>query len=49
MAWSQLRLPVLIRPRVAPFQHTLQLLVGPGIEVDRLDFADVRAHATVYA
>jgi hypothetical protein len=27
----------------------LKLLVRPGIEVDRLDFADVRAHATVYA
>lgn len=49
MAGCQLRLPVLVRPRIAPLQHALQLLVRPGVEVDRFDFADVRAHATVDA
>jgi len=34
MARRQFRLPVLVRSRIAPFQHALELLVGPGVEVD---------------
>jgi len=49
MAGRQLRFPVLVRPGVAPLQHALQLFVCPGVEVDRLDFADVRAHTAVDA
>lgn len=47
MSWRQLCFPVLVRPGVTPLQHALQLLVCPGIEVDRFDFGDVRAHAAV--
>jgi hypothetical protein len=47
MSWRQLCLPVLVRPGVAPLQHALQLLVCPGVEVDRFDLGDVRAHAAV--
>lgn len=49
MAGGQLVLPVLVRPRIAPVQDALHLLVGPGIEIDRLDFADVDAHTSVDA
>lgn len=49
MAGCQLVLPVLIRPRITPVKNALHLLVGPGIEIDRLDTADVDAHASVDA
>lgn len=49
MASGELRLPVLIGTRVAPAQDALKLLVGPGVEVDRLDAADVGAHSSVDA
>jgi hypothetical protein len=32
---------------VAPLEHTLELFVGPRIQIDRLDSADVCAHTTV--
>jgi hypothetical protein len=32
---------------VAPLQHALKLFISPRIQIDRLDFADVCAHATV--
>ena len=38
----------LVRPRIAPLQHALQLFVRPRVQVDRFDSADVRSHATVY-
>jgi hypothetical protein len=49
VAGCQLRLPVLVGSRVAPVQDALELFVGPGIEVDGLDLADVDSHATVNA
>jgi hypothetical protein len=47
MPWSQLGLPVFVGASIAPAQDALQLLVCPRVEVDRLDFADVGAHAAV--
>lgn len=49
MAGGQLRFPVFIRARVAPAQDTLKLLVRPRVQIDRLDSADVGAHAAVDA
>ncbi len=49
MSFRQLGFPVLVRPRVAPPQHRLHLLVVPGVEVDGLDAGDVGAHAAVDA
>ena len=49
MPLRQFMLPVLVRSRVAPAQHTRHLLVGPGVEVDALDARDVRAEAAVEA
>ena len=49
MPLREFMLPVLVRARVAPAQHRLHLLVGPGVEVDALDARDVRAHAAVDA
>jgi hypothetical protein len=49
MAWRKLGLPVFIGASVSPAQNTLELFVGPGIEVDGLDSADVSAHATMDA
>lgn len=49
MTGGKLVLPVLVCARVAPVEDALHLFVGPGIEVDRFDFADVHAHATVDA
>ena len=46
---SRLRIGALISTRISPFQDTLQLLVGPGIEVNRLDSADMGAHSSVDA
>lgn len=39
----------LVGTAVAPFQHALQLLVSPRIEVDGLHSADMGAHSTVDA
>lgn len=39
----------LVRSEIAPFNHTLQLFIGPRIEIHRLDSTDVRAHAPVNA
>ena len=49
VARRQFRLPVLVRPRITPLQHALQLLVGPGVEVNGFDLANMRAHTTMYA
>jgi len=49
VAGGQLGLPVFVRARIAPAEDASELFVGPGIEVDRLDSADMRAHATVDA
>lgn len=49
MAWRQLGFPILVRARIAPAQDALQLFVGPRIQIDRLDSANVRAHATMDA
>lgn len=47
MTRSQLGLPVLVCPGIAPFQDALQLFIGPSIEIDRLDSADVCSHTAV--
>ena len=49
MPFSQLMLPIFVCPRIAPAQHRLHLLVGPGVEVDTFHARDVRAHAAVDA
>lgn len=36
-----------VGPGVAPLQHALKLLIGPRIQIDRLDSADVCTHTTV--
>jgi hypothetical protein len=40
---------ILVGSGIAPHEHALHLFIGPGIQVDRLYFANVRAHATVDA
>lgn len=45
----QARNDKLIRPRIPPPQHTLQLLIRPSVQVYRFDPAYMRAHSTVYA
>lgn len=47
MARRQLRFPVLVRARVSPVEDALQLLVGPGVEVDRLDTTNMGAHSAM--
>jgi hypothetical protein len=49
MSRCQLSLPVFIRPRIAPFQDTLQLFVRPGVQIDRFDSTDVSAHPSMDA
>ncbi len=49
MVRRQLRLPVLVGTCIAPTQDALQLLVGPGVQVDRFDSADMGAHSAVDA
>ena len=49
MTRCQLGLPVLVGAGISPAEDALELLVGPGIEVDRLDSADVSAHAAMDA
>lgn len=39
----------LVGSPIAPFQHTLELFVGPGIEINGLDPTNVCAHAPVDA
>ena len=39
----------LVCPCISPPQHALELLVRPGIKVDRLDPTDMRSHATMNA
>lgn len=34
---------------IAPFNHALKLFIGPGIEINGLDSADMRAHTPVNA
>lgn len=41
--------PVFVCARIAPAENALHLFIGPGIEVDRLDSADMDAHASVDA
>ena len=38
---------LLVCARITPLQNALQLLVGPRVEVNRLDSANVRSHTTV--
>lgn len=49
MTWRKLGLPVFIGASISPAQDALELFVGPRIEVDGLDSADVGAHATMDA
>lgn len=49
MSLCQLVLPVFVCARISPAENALHLFIGPGIEVDGLDFADVYAHASVDA
>lgn len=49
VAGRQLGLPIFVRARITPAEDASKLLVGPGIEIDRLDSANVRTHATVNA
>ena len=37
----------LVRSRVTPFHHTLELFIGPGIKIHGFDSANMRAHAPV--
>lgn len=37
----------LVGSSIAPFQHTLKLFIGPGIQINRLDPTNMRAHAAV--
>lgn len=39
----------LVGPRIPPFQHILELFVGPGVEVHRFHPADMGAHSPVDA
>ena len=39
----------LVRSSIAPTNHTLELLISPGVEINRLDSADMCAHAAVDA
>lgn len=39
----------LIRPRIPPSQHALQLLIRPSVQVHRFNPAYVCAHSTMYA
>lgn len=45
----QLRLNPLVGPRIPPFQHILELFVGPGVEVHRFHPADMGAHSSMDA
>jgi hypothetical protein len=47
MSRSQLVFPVLVRSAIAPTQHRSQLLVRPGVQVDRFDARDVNTHGAV--
>lgn len=49
MSRCQLVLPVFVCARISPAKNALHLFVGPGIEVDGLDSADVDAHTSVDA
>ena len=49
MGGGQLRLPVLVCAGVSPAEDALQLLVGPGVQVDRLHPADMRSHPAMNA
>jgi hypothetical protein len=49
MTRRQFSFPVFICARVAPFQNTLQLFVGPSIKVDGFDSAYMGAHPSVDA
>lgn len=37
----------LVCPPIAPFNHTVDLFIGPGIEIHGLNSTDVCAHSTV--
>lgn len=49
MPRRQLVLPIPVRPRIAPLDHTRHLLIGPGVQIDGFDTRDVHAHAAVNA
>jgi len=38
---------ILVGSGIAPLQHALKLLVGPRVQIDGLDSADMCAHTTV--
>lgn len=37
----------LVGPRITPFQHALELFIGPRVEIHRFDPTDMSAHAPV--
>lgn len=39
----------LVGSPITPFQHTLELFIGPGIQINGLDPTNVCAHSTVNA
>lgn len=49
MAWCEFVFPVFICARISPAENALHLFVGPGIEVDGLDSANMDTHASVDA
>lgn len=49
VSWCQLVFPVFVCARITPAENALHLFVGPGIEVDGLDSADMDAHTSVDA
>jgi hypothetical protein len=40
---------ILVRSGITPFDNTLELFIGPRIEIDRLHSADMGAHPPVDA
>ena len=49
MTSSQLRFPIFVGTGISPTENALQLLVGPGVEVDGFHSGDMGAHSTVDA
>lgn len=45
MTWGQLGFPILVGSSIAPFDHILQLLIGPRVEVDGFDATDMGTHS----
>lgn len=49
MPWSQLCFPPFIRSYITPTHDVLQLVVRPCIKINRLDFANMHTHSTMYS